>query len=173
MSFIGFATTSFEGSSPGPSVDLVVTRYRESVAWVEPYAARPGWRAYLYNTGKKPPPAALCALADVACAQIPNAGYEWHGYLRHIVDRYDRLAALTIFLQADPLTVSPDVHCLLNQTAAYAPVQVLSWVQQAKRKLELFTECTVSHLGGCRVWVEPVTSGLRPMLHGDRWLTEP
>ena len=117
MSFIGFASTSFEGSSPGSSVDLVVTRYRESVAWVEPYAARPGWRAYLYNTGKKPPPAALCALADVACAQIPNAGYEWHGYLRHIVDRYDRLAALTIFLQADPLTVSPDVHCLLNQTA--------------------------------------------------------
>ena len=170
MSFIGFASTSFEGSSPGPSVDLVVTRYRESVAWVEPYAARPGWRAYLYNTGKKPLPAALCALADVACAQIPNAGYEWHGYLRHIVDRYDRLAALTIFLQADPLTVSPDVHCLLNQTAAYAPVQVLSWVQQAKRKMELFTECTVSHLGGCRVWVEPVTSGLRPMLHGDRWL---
>ena len=30
--------------------------------------------------------------------------------------------------------------------------------------------CKVSHVRGCRVWVEPVTSGLRPMLHGDRWL---
>jgi len=43
-------------------------------------------------------------------------------------------------------------------------------VQQSKRKMELFSRCTVSHLGGCRVWVEPVTSGMRPMLHGDRWL---
>ena len=43
-------------------------------------------------------------------------------------------------------------------------------VQQAKRKMPLFSECKASYLGGCRVWVEPVTAGLRPMLHGDRWL---
>ena len=72
MSFIGFAPTSFEGSSPGSSVDLVVTRYRESVAWVEPYAVRPGWRAYLYNTGKKPPPAALCALCLLYTSPSPR-----------------------------------------------------------------------------------------------------
>lgn len=36
--------------------------------------------------------------------------------------------------------------------------------------MPLFTKCSVSALGGCRVWVEPVTAGLRPMLHGDRWL---
>ena len=60
--------------------------------------------------------------------------------------------------------------CLLNQTHAFAPVQVLSWVQQAKRKMELFSACRASHVGGCRVWIEPVTAALRPMLHGDRWL---
>jgi hypothetical protein len=43
-------------------------------------------------------------------------------------------------------------------------------VQQAKRKMELFSRCQASYLGGCRVWVEPVTAALRPMLHGDRWL---
>jgi hypothetical protein len=49
-------------------------------------------------------------------------------------------------------------------------LQVLSWVQQAKRKMEIFSSCHASHLGGCRVWIEPVTAALRPMLHGDRWL---
>ena len=151
------------------SIDLVVTRYREPLGWLEPYLARPGWRLFVYNTGKKPPPERICALATL-CRQVPNAGFEWHGYLRHIVDRYDQLADTTIFVQGDPYTVSPDMDCLLNQTSSFAPVQVLSWVQQAKRKMELFSRCHTSYLGGCRVWVEPVTAALRPMLHGDRWL---
>ena len=67
-----------------------------------------------------------------------------------MVARYDSLADRTIFTQGDPFTVSPDMHCLLNQTAAFAAVQVLSWVQQAKRKMELFSRCRASYLGGCR-----------------------
>ena len=151
------------------SIDLVITRYREPLDWLEPYFGRPGWRIFVYNTGKRPPPRHICARA-ATCTQVPNAGFEWHGYLRHVADRYDRLADLTLFMQGDPFTVSPDVHCLLNQTQAFAPVQVLSWVQQAKRKMELFSTCRASFLGGCRVWIEPVTAGLKPMLHGDRWL---
>ena len=151
-----------------PSVDLVVTRFKEPLDWLSPYVGRPGWHTYVYNTGRTDPPRELCEHAAVRCSRVENAGYEWHGYLRHVIDRYDRLAELTIFLQGDPLTVSPDVHCLLNQTAAFAPIQVLSWVQQAKRENELFTRCTVSNLGGCRVWIEPITAGMRPMLHGDR-----
>ena len=150
-------------------VDLVVTRFREPLEWLNPYLGRPGWRVFVYNTGRRPPPADVCARAAL-CRQVPNAGFEWHGYLRHVVDHYDSLAEQTIFLQGDPLTVSPDIHCLLNQTSAYAPVQVLSWVQQAKRKMELFSRCQAAYLGGCRVWIEPVTAALRPMLHGDRWL---
>ena len=152
-----------------PSIDLVVTRYREPLKWLEPYFDRPGWNVYIYNTGKKPPPPRICSRAAL-CSQVPNAGFEWHGYLRHVADNYERLADLTIFMQGDPFTVSPDAHCLLNQTEAFAPVQVLSWVQQAKRKMELFSTCHASYLGGCRVWIEPVTAALRPMLHGDRWL---
>ena len=152
------------------TVDLVVTRYREPLAWLNPFFERPGWNIYIYNTGKKPPPPRICKRA-AQCLQVPNAGFEWHGYLRHLVDRYDRLAELTIFMQADPFTVSPDALCLLNQTNLYAPLQVLSWVQQAKRKMEIFSTCKhVQSLGGCRVWIEPVTAALRPMLHGDRWL---
>lgn len=156
--------------------DLVVTRYNEDLAWVARYAQRPGWRVFVYLTGRRgsglPPVCSGSAggRRRVRCSRIPNAGYEWHGYLRHVIDRYETLAPTTIFLQGDPLTVSPDVHCLLNATRLWAPVQVLSWVQMAKRKMEFFTQCRAANLGGCRVYVEPVTAGMRPMLHGDRWL---
>ena len=97
----------------GLSVDLVVTRYREQLAWLTPYLGLPNWRVFIYNTGRRPPPSRICQRAT-ACTQIPNSGFEWHGYLRHIVDRYNLLAELTIFMQGDPFTVSPDAHCLLN-----------------------------------------------------------
>ena len=151
------------------SVDLVVTRYHEPLRWLDPYFSRPGWRVYIYNTGRRPPPVQVCRRAT-ACQQIPNAGFEWHGYLRYITDRYEDLADHVIFMQGDPFTVSPDMHCLLNRTTDFAPVQVLSWVQQAKRRMGLFSRCKASYIGGCRVWIEPVTAALRPMLHGDRWL---
>ena len=71
-------------------VDLVVTRYQEPLAWVMPYLDRPNWRVFVYNTGRKPPPPRICRRAYL-CEQIPNAGFEWHGYLRHLVDRYDQV----------------------------------------------------------------------------------
>jgi hypothetical protein len=40
----------------------------------------------------------------------------------------------------------------------------------SKTKMQLFSSCTRANIGSCRVYVEPVTTGLRPMLHGDRWL---
>lgn len=150
-------------------VDLVLTRFNEDVGWLTPYLRRPGWRVFLYNTGRHNLPAE-CGDAVVHCERIANAGYEWHGYLRHLVGRYDELAPTTIFMQGDPFTVSPDIHCLLNATSSYRPIQILSWVQMAKRKMPLFSECTASNIGACRVYVEPVTAGMRPMLHGDRWL---
>ena len=33
---------------------------------------------------------------------LPNVGREGHTYLHHIVENYDRLADLTVFLQGDP-----------------------------------------------------------------------
>lgn len=151
-------------------IDLVVTRHKEPLAWVAPFTERPRWRVFLYNTGPRPPPRRLCRQPAVTCTQVGNAGYEWHGYLRHLIDHYESMASSTIFMQGDPTTVSPDIDCLLNQTERYKPLQPLSWVQMAKRSVPLFSECQTSFVGGCRVWVEPVTAGLRPMLHGDRWL---
>mmetsp|Transcript_9723 Transcript_9723/g.31275 ORF Transcript_9723/g.31275 Transcript_9723/m.31275 type:complete len:365 (+) Transcript_9723:803-1897(+) len=153
--------------------DLVLTRCREDLSWATPYAQRSGWRMFIYNTCSRAKLPRLCSdggTQRVTCTHLPNVGYEWHGYLRHLIDQYEQLAPTTIFLQGNPLTVSPDIHCLLNASAAHAPIQVLSWVQMSKTKAQLFSSCTSSHIGPCRVYVEPVTTGLRPMLHGDRWL---
>lgn len=104
------------------TIDLVVTRYKEPLRWLWPYLARPGWNTFIYNTGPSFP--RVCSSPAATCKQIDNAGYEWHGYLTHILDRYSSLSHTVIFMQGDPLTVSPDAHCLLNQSSAFAPVQV-------------------------------------------------
>lgn len=156
---------------------LVVTRHRESLGWAGQYAGQPvdgspalgTWRVFAYvhgNASHWPPE---CGRQQAACIQIDNRGNEWAGYLHHIVSHYDKLARLTVFVQGNPFTVSPDLTCLLKNTRAFAPIQALSWVQQKKRRNELF-ECNASYVNGCRVWVEPVSSGFRPLLHSDRYV---
>ena len=50
-----------------------------------------------------------------------NAGYEWHGYLRYLIDHYDALPSRTIFLQANPETAPPSVGASRPGAAANAP----------------------------------------------------
>ena len=151
------------------TIDVVVTRYNEPLLWLEPLLNRAGWHSFVYSPGRAPS-RALCAAESVSCIDIPNAGYEWHGYLRHIISRYTELADRTIFLQGDPFTVSPDIHCLLDQTAHFAPVQALSWVQQSKKKMELFQQLrrafrTHARPPGLRV---PPRAPPRPCAAADR-----
>lgn len=154
-------------------VDLVVTYFREKLVWLDSYASRPGWHIYAYSNRRQLLPelaARLCRRAAVSCVTTEgNAGYEWQGYLTHMVRRYDRLADTTIFLQANPFKVSPDLACLLERTAEFAPIQALSWVQGGKKGQPLFGECRAAWLGGCRVWVEPVGPSFLPLLHGDAY----
>ena len=56
------------------SIDLVVTRYKEPVGWLNAYTGRPEWRVFLYNTGPRLPTGRLCRAASVSCTQVGNAG---------------------------------------------------------------------------------------------------
>ena len=136
------------------AIDLVVTRYREPLAWLWPYLDRPGWSVYIYNTGKKPPPARVCARA-AQCSQVPNAGFEWHGYLRHIVDRYDRLAELTIFLQGDPFTVSPECYKKLNDESENFVTGILEMEVGAKDAFHHHKDHLIYVLEGDGVTIYP------------------
>ena len=165
-------------SAPFSIADLVVTRYRENPKWLKQLVrtCETGgcWHAYIYTTSGQRYANATQSLCHgmppgVFCAHVLNRGNEWSGYLTHLVHRYDQLAELTVFLQGDPFTVSPDLLCLLRARRAFRPVQALSWVQNKKRRLKHFM-CNASFVGSCRVWIDPVSSGYRPLLHGDRYL---
>ena len=114
-------------------VDLVVTRYKEAVGWLNAYAGRPEWRVFLYNTGPRLPSGRLCRAPSVSCTQVGNAGYEWHGYLRYLIDHYDALPGRTIFLQANPETVAPHVEASRPEAAAILPSSTPGQRQSKRR----------------------------------------
>jgi Protein of unknown function (DUF3431) len=70
-------------------MDIVVARYKESVAWLAPLAKH----VKLYNKGGTP--------VDISCnvVDLPNVGRESHSYLKYILDNYDRLPQVVVFTQ--------------------------------------------------------------------------
>ena len=81
--------------------DVVVARYAEDLAWLEPIAHD----CVVYNKG-----APIAGTAFRALVELPNVGREAHTYLHHIVTNYDRLADVTVFVQgciADHVHVAP------------------------------------------------------------------
>lgn len=70
-----------------PSVEFVVSKYREDLSWVRDLS----YPATIYDKSGQGPGISL-----------PNVGRESHTYLTHILRRYDDLPDYTVFLQADP-----------------------------------------------------------------------
>lgn len=69
---------------------LVVSRYRESVNWVDCFGTYT-----VYNKGRDD----LSAHHRANSVRLPNVGREAHTYLHHIVENYDRLEDVMIFSQ--------------------------------------------------------------------------
>jgi len=88
-----------------PRFELVVARYEEDLAWLK--RVPKDFRITVYDKG------------DGASGGIPllNEGREAHTYLRHLSERYDSLAELTVFVQGHPFDHAPDLH---KQLKAYA-----------------------------------------------------
>ncbi len=72
-----------------PPVELVVARYQEDISWLHGFA----YPALVYDKSSKPQRGTVC---------LPNIGREAQTYLTHIVNHYDDLAELTIFVQGNP-----------------------------------------------------------------------
>ena len=76
-------------------IELVISRFAETLDWVkeEPFNAYP---YVVYNKG----PDANYFRSDKMNkeTQLQNVGRETHTYLKHIIDNYDGLADITIFL---------------------------------------------------------------------------
>ncbi|XP_038053510.1 uncharacterized protein LOC119725954 [Patiria miniata] len=72
--------------------EIVVAHYNEPLDWLRPYAKRAG---HVYHKGSN-----TSAPFDMKkWERLPNTGREAHTYLHHIVNYYDNLANVTVFLQ--------------------------------------------------------------------------
>jgi hypothetical protein len=78
------------------SIELVVARYKENVGWLRGF----DWmNPIVYNKGQRD-----------SANPLPNVGREAHTYLHHIIQNYERLADVTVFLQANPFDHVPDIQ---------------------------------------------------------------
>ena len=74
--------------------EFVVAHYDENLDWITPIVSH----THVYHKGIYPEPPPLKLLS---WNRLPNVGRETHTYLHHIIDRYDILPEVTVFLQAD------------------------------------------------------------------------
>ena len=79
------------------TIDLVIARYKEPLEWLSEYANSPFRRIIIYNKG---PSEFVCPVMKSPCSvkPLPNLGVCDHTYLHHIVEEYNDLADITIFL---------------------------------------------------------------------------
>jgi len=76
--------------------DMVIARYKESLAWLDRYNKYTFNKIVVYNKG---PNDGICKLNSLSCEQktLKNEGRCDHTYLYHIINNYDNLADVTIF----------------------------------------------------------------------------
>ena len=72
------------------SMDVVVARYDECLEWLWPIEGR----CTVYNKGESQVHGAFKAVRA-----LPNVGREAHTYANHIIDNYDDLPDVTVFVQ--------------------------------------------------------------------------
>lgn len=94
----GTASTPIAQQSE-PTFDLVIARYKEPIQWLNDHKDKKFRKVHIYNKSKT---AVLCKPDGAICeiTNLPNVGVCDHTYLYHIVNNYDNLADVTIFLPA-------------------------------------------------------------------------
>lgn len=95
-------------------IDMVVAHFNEDLDWVE--QIRPYVRMFIYHKGNDP---------DINKGFIPltNVGREAHTYLTHIINNYDKLADVTVFVQgkiSDHVSSDSDPLLFVDRLAAVA-----------------------------------------------------
>ena len=81
-------------------IDLVISRYKEKLQWLKEYEAYEFKHVYIYNKSDEPIDCPPFKNPDTRCsvAKAANVGVCDHTYLHHIVQHYDTLADVTVFV---------------------------------------------------------------------------
>ncbi len=99
------------------TIDLVVARYLEDLAWLRRVPRT--IRVFVYDKSGDPAPGSI---------PLTNIGREAHTYLQHFTERFEELADLTICVQGRPFDHAPDLHKRLRAIAeGKEPVTDFRW----------------------------------------------
>jgi hypothetical protein len=77
-------------------IDLVISRFNEDLSWLKELPLEQFSRIIVYNKGPRIPFSDY--INNLYIINLPNVGREAHTYLYHIIENYDNLTDLTIFL---------------------------------------------------------------------------
>jgi hypothetical protein len=75
---------------------IVVSRYNEDINWIKFL----NYKYIIYNKGED---------IELDNIKLPNIGRESHTYLYHIINNYNNLDEITVFLQGNPFDHSNDL----------------------------------------------------------------
>jgi hypothetical protein len=99
------------------SYEIVVARYKENINWL--FNVNKKWKITIYNKGPKFDNLGTIKIRNqnITIIDIENKGREADTIAYHMLNRYDNYADLTVFIQADPFTHSPEMKELLEVLA--------------------------------------------------------
>ena len=118
---------------------LVVSRYDEDISWVK--QVDPSIKVFLYNKGKH--------LNDLI--HLPNVGRESHTYLHHILQHYDKLPDIAIFVQGNPFDHSKEMLKLIHQ-------EDIEQIRLLNKKFEPFNPMNIPGFAGLgHYWCSDIT----------------
>lgn len=89
---------------------LIVAKYTEDITWTK-YAKADQIFIYIKNNES------LKNKDNLIYNKLPNVGKESHTYLHHIVENYESLADLNIFVHGHPFDHTPNLLKILKQTS--------------------------------------------------------
>lgn len=92
LSRIQGAAEGFQGAAP--NVEIVIANYEEDLSWMKSIPENLYSRITIYNKGSPK----VYNIPRSTVISLPNVGREAHTYLHHIIQNYNSLADVTLFL---------------------------------------------------------------------------
>jgi hypothetical protein len=118
------------------SCEIVISRYNEDLAWTKDIPKH--FDKFIYNKGEHLP----SVPSPCQFTQLPNQGREGATYLHHIIQKYEKLSRVTIFVQGKPFDHCSVLIDMLNKISnvndmfplkAYSPMNnLIDWIRLNK-----------------------------------------
>lgn len=94
LQFTMNATEGFQDTPQPRIVHLVISRYEEDLSWIPNIPTTAYSKGFIYNKGTP----ITAEYPNMELSTLPNVGREGHTYVHHVIQNYDNLPDMTIFI---------------------------------------------------------------------------